>query len=111
MKAFLSFFVFNFFLSYANIFAQTEPIAHLTVEQSSILEKAGIINESTLTTKTPYPQVFEENGIGTLKHLLCCTTSDLLLIGIKLFHITRLRDTLAEHNLFLRANSGKNFQS
>ena len=41
MKVFLSFFVFNFFLSFANIFAQTEPIAHLSVEQSSILEKGG----------------------------------------------------------------------
>ena len=41
MKVFLSFFVFNLFLSFANIFAQTEPIAHLTVEQSSILENGG----------------------------------------------------------------------
>ena len=48
MKVFLSFFVFNLFLSFANIFAQTEPIAHLTVEQSSILETGGTTKVTVL---------------------------------------------------------------
>ena len=41
MKRFFSFFILSLFLSAVNLFAQTEPIAHLVVDQSSIEEDGG----------------------------------------------------------------------
>lgn len=42
MKKYLSFFILCFFLNLANVLAQSEPIAHLSVDQLSIEENGGV---------------------------------------------------------------------
>ena len=42
MKKYLSFFILCFFLNSANVLAQAEPIAHLSVDQLSIEENGGV---------------------------------------------------------------------
>ena len=42
MKKYLSFFILCFFINLANVLAQSEPVAHLSVDQLSIEENGGV---------------------------------------------------------------------